>query len=515
MRTSGQWLLAAVAGVASGGLALAVAEVLAAVISPTTAPLLVVGDAFVDLTPPWLKDVAISTFGTNDKLALFVGMAVVVAALAALAGVVALRRRWAGVALVALLGVVAAVAAMTRPGAGMLDALPSLAGVAVGAVVLGRLVDRLATAVDSRRAAEAGTTPAAARRSFLAAAGVTTLAAAVAGAAGRLVGRSARDVSAGRAALDLPAPAQAAPAPSDAVTLDVDGITPWQTPNADFYRIDTALTVPRVDPRGWRLRVHGLVDEEVEISFDDLVASDLVEAWVTLTCVSNPVGGDLAGNARWLGLPIRELLRRARPRGDADMVLSTSVDGFTASTPLDVLMAAPEALLAVGMNGEPLPLEHGYPVRMVVPGLYGFVSATKWVVDLEVTRFADATAYWTDRGWAEKAPVKTASRIDVPQPFAKLSPGRVVVAGVAWAQTRGIERVEVSVDDGEWMEAELAEQYDVDTWRQWRLEWDATPGSHTLRVRATDGTGETQTAERVDPVPDGATGWHSVVVTVG
>ncbi|UER54819.1 molybdopterin-dependent oxidoreductase [Kineosporiaceae bacterium SCSIO 59966] len=514
MRATAPWPLAAAAGLASGGLALGVAEVLAAVISPATAPLLVVGDAFVDVTPSWLKDVAISAFGTNDKVALFVGMGVVVAALAALAGVVALRRRWAGVAVVALLGVVAVVAATTRPAAGTLDALPSLAGVAVGAVVLVRLVDRLATGADSRRDAQSRTTPAAARRSFLTAVGVTVLAAATGGVVGRLVGRSARDVSATRAALDLPPPARAAATPTDAVTLDVAGITPWQTPNAEFFRIDTALAVPHVDPRDWRLRVHGLVEREVEISFDDLVASDLVEEWITLTCVSNPVGGDLAGNARWLGLPVRELLHRARPDQDADMVLSTSVDGFTASTPLDVLMSSPQALLAVGMNGEPLPLEHGYPVRMVVPGLYGYVSATKWVVDLEVTRFQDATAYWTDRGWAERAPVKTASRIDVPRPSARLEPGPVVVAGVAWAQTRGIERVEVSVDDGPWVAAQLAAQHDVDSWRQWRLEWDATPGSHTLRVRATDGTGETQTAERVDPVPDGASGWHSVTVTV-
>ncbi|MFP5335014.1 MAG: molybdopterin-dependent oxidoreductase [Actinomycetes bacterium] len=513
-RTRSPRLLAALAGVAAGALTLAVAEVLAAVVSPAAAPLLAVGSAFVDLTPPWLKDFAIATFGTNDKLALFVGMGLVVTGLAAVAGVVALVRRWWGVALVGLLGVVAAAAAGTRAGAGPLDVLPSLAGVAAGAFALVALVDRLERSVVPDKAHAAGTTTGAARRTFLSAVGLTALGSAAVGVAGRLVGRSARDVSAGRAALDLPAPARPAPAPPAAVDLDVDGITPWQTPNPDFYRIDTALSVPRVDPRDWRLRVHGLVEQEVEITFDDLLAEDLVEAWVTLTCVSNPVGGDLAGNALWLGYPLRDLLARARPRDGADMVLSTSVDGFTASTPLDVLQDSPEALLAVGMNGEPLPLEHGYPVRMVVPGLYGFVSATKWVVDLEVTRFADATAYWTDRGWSERAPIKTASRIDVPRPFARLDPGPVVVAGVAWAQTRGIERVEVRVDDGDWQEAQLAEQADVDTWRQWRLEWDATSGSHTLQVRATDGTGEVQTSERADPIPDGASGWHNVVVQV-
>jgi DMSO/TMAO reductase YedYZ molybdopterin-dependent catalytic subunit len=352
------------------------------------------------------------------------------------------------------------------------------------------------------------------RRSFLTAVGVTAGVAVVAGAAGRLLGRSARDVAASRAALRLPPPAQSARTPGTAVRLDVDGITPWQTPNAGFYRVDTALTVPRVAPQDWRLRVHGEVEREVVLTFDDLLAADLLEAWVTLTCVSNEVGGDLAGNARWLGLPLAGVLERAQPRPGADMVLSTSADGFTASTPLQVLRDTPEAMLAIGMNGEPLPLEHGYPVRMVVPGLYGYVSATKWVVDLEVTRFSERTAYWTHRGWAPKAPIKTASRIDVPGSFAKLSAGRVAVAGVAWAQTRGIAAVEVQVDDGDWAPARLAEDFHVDTWRQWVYFWDATPGNHTLRVRATDGTGERQTSQRAEPMPDGSSGWHSVTVRV-
>jgi DMSO/TMAO reductase YedYZ molybdopterin-dependent catalytic subunit len=499
--------LAALAGLVAGGFALALAEVLAAVVSPTSAPLLAVGAAFIDLTPAWLKNFAVETFGGNDKLVLLVGMAAVVTLLAAVAGVLGLRRRAWGTGLVALLGVVAAAAALTRPGARPLDALPSLVGVAGGAYVLTALLRRL----EPERADSAG---GADRRSFLTAVGVTAAVAVVAGAAGRLLGRSARDVSASRAALRLPAPAQPATAPGPPATLDVDGITPWRTPNADFYRVDTALTVPRVAPQDWTLRVHGEVEQEVELTFDDLLSAELIEAWVTLTCVSNQVGGDLAGNARWLGLSLADVLERARPRAGADMVLSTSADGFTASTPLQVLRDTPEAMLAIGMNGEPLPLEHGYPVRMVVPGLYGYVSATKWVVDLEVTRFSERTAYWTDRGWAPKGPIKTASRIDVPGSFAKLTAGRVAVAGVAWAQTRGIAEVEVQVDDGDWAPARLAEDVDVDTWRQWVYEWDATPGNHTLRVRATDGTGEVQTSERAEPMPDGSSGWHSVTVRV-
>jgi hypothetical protein len=292
------------------------------------------------------------------------------------------------------------------------------------------------------------------------------------------------------------------------------GVTPWLTPGKDFYRIDTALSVPEIKAEEWELRVHGLVEQEVRLTFQDLLDAELIESHVTLTCVSNPVGGNLAGNAKWLGLPIREVLKRARPKDGADMVLSTSIDGFSASTPLEVLQDDRDAMLAIGMNGEPLPLEHGYPVRMVVPGLYGFVSATKWVVDLEVTRFADSKAYWTRRGWSERGPIKTMARVEVPKSFAVVPAGRVAIGGTAWAQTRGITKVEVQIDGGDWAPAVLSDEASVVTWRQWSFDWDAKPGSHYIKVRATDGTGEVQTEKRADPVPDGASGWQSVMVTV-
>jgi DMSO/TMAO reductase YedYZ molybdopterin-dependent catalytic subunit len=292
------------------------------------------------------------------------------------------------------------------------------------------------------------------------------------------------------------------------------GVGPWLTPNGDFYRIDTALSVPEINASDWELRVHGLVEQEVRLTFQDLLDADLIESHVTLTCVSNPVGGNLAGNAKWLGFPLREVLRRARPTAGADMVLSTSIDGFSASTPLEVLQDDRDAMLAIGMNGEPLPLEHGYPVRMVVPGLYGFVSATKWVVDLEVTRFADSKAYWTERGWSERGPIKTMARVEVPASFAKVPAGRTAIGGTAWAQTRGITRVEVQIDNQEWVQATLSAEASVITWRQWSYEWEATPGRHYIKVRATDGTGEVQTERRAEPVPDGASGWQSVMVTV-
>ncbi len=289
---------------------------------------------------------------------------------------------------------------------------------------------------------------------------------------------------------------------------------PFRVPNGDFYRIDTALVVPSVRAADWRLRIHGMVQREVELDFAGLLAQPLVERDVTLCCVSNEVGGDLVGNARWLGLPIGPLLAQAGPAAEADMVLSTSADGWTASTPLDVLTDGRDALLAVGMNGEPLPIEHGFPVRMVVPGLYGYVSATKWVVDLEVTRFDRAQAYWTPRGWSARGPVKTQSRIDVPGDGARVRAGRVAVAGVAWAQSRGIRAVEVRVDEGPWAPARLGAEASVDTWRQWVFAWDAAPGRHTLQVRATDRRGDVQTGDQAPPTPDGATGWHTIEVTV-
>lgn len=304
-----------------------------------------------------------------------------------------------------------------------------------------------------------------------------------------------------RTALRLPKPAvAAAPIPAGAA-LKVDGISPLITPNADFYRIDTALVVPQVDPAQWRLHIHGLVAHEVTLTWDELLALPLVEAAATLSCVSNDVGGDLIGNAVWLGYPIRELLAKAQPAADADMVLSTSVDGFTAGTPIEALTDDRNALLAIGMNGRPLPIEHGFPVRMVVPGLYGYVSATKWVTDLEVTRFDRATAYWTARGWSARGPVKLESRIDVPKAGRALRAGDTVIAGVAWQPHAGVSAVEVQIDDGPWQRAELAPAISADTWVQWRLPWAATAGQHTLRCRATGADGTVQTADVAPRLP--------------
>ncbi|WP_314194191.1 molybdopterin-dependent oxidoreductase [uncultured Arthrobacter sp.] len=511
--------LAALAGVAAAAVVLSVAELLGAFFTARATPLFALGSTFIDFTPPWLKDFAIATFGTNDKAALFAGMGLTIFVLACVLGVVAYRRWALGAAGVLFMGVVIVTSVVTRAGVRPLDAVPSLVGTVAGLMVLRLLVSRLwrlraFPASPADVAAKAPERPAASRRAFFAATGITAAAAGIAATGGRLLSAARSNVAQARESLRLPAPARPAAAVPAGVQSATPGVTPWLTPGKDFYRIDTALSVPEIKAEEWELRVHGLVEEEVRLTFQDLLDADLIESHVTLTCVSNPVGGNLAGNAKWLGLPLREVLKRARPTAGADMVLSTSIDGFSASTPLEVLQDGRDAMLAIGMNGQPLPLEHGYPVRMVVPGLYGFVSATKWVVDLEVTRFADSKAYWTQRGWSERGPIKTMARVEVPKSFAVVPAGRVAVGGTAWAQTRGITKVEVQIDGGAWAEAVLSDEASVDTWRQWSFDWEARPGSHYLKVRATDGTGEVQTEKRADPVPDGASGWQSVMVTV-
>lgn len=522
-----RWLrraLGALGGLLAAFAALAAAELVAGLVgagSPVTA----VGGEAIDATPTAVKDWAVRTFGTNDKFVLQLGIVVVLALFAVAIGLLALRHRRAGAAAALVFGVVGAAAAASRPDAATGDALPSVLGALVAAAVLYLLASRLAAAPVQPPAA-APVAPGAGfdRRRFVVTASAVAVASAGVGYAGlRLGAGDARQARASRGAVTLPEPADpAAPVPEGA-GLDVRGLSPFFTPNTDFYRVDTALRVPKVDAASWRLRVHGKgVRKPLTLGFTDLLhRDDLVERDITMTCVSNEVGGPYVGNARWIGVPLAAVLREAGVRppsqgGPADQLVSRSVDGMTIGTPVETVMDGRDALLAVGMNGEPLPFEHGFPVRMVVPGLYGYVSACKWIEDIELTTFDSYDAYWVEHGWAEKAPIKTESRIDTPRPFAELKAGSTVpVAGVAWAQHRGVDRVEVQVDDGPWREARIGAEDSEDTWRQWVLKWEATPGTHTLRVRATDGTGRTQTAKRAGTVPDGATGWHSVVVKVG
>ncbi|MDQ1652407.1 MAG: hypothetical protein QOI35_1607, partial [Cryptosporangiaceae bacterium] len=473
-----------------------------------SSPAFAVGAAVIDLTPRPVKEFAIRTFGQNDKHVLLTGVFVVLALFAAAVGVAARRRPVFGTAGIVLFGVIGVVSAITRPAAGTLDSAPSIVGAGAGVLALSALINAL-----NGRTRQGGSVEFS-RRRFLVTGGVLLGAAAIGGGIGRAL-TSRFDVSKARAALRLPKPAS--PAPARIASLNVPDITPFYTDARDFYRVDTALVIPQIKPADYRLRIHGRVSKPLTLSLEDLLGrGDLIERDITIACVSNEVGGNLAGNARWLGVPLKSLLDEAGPAGDADQIVGTSADGWTCGTPTAICRDGRDALLAVAMNGDPLPVEHGFPVRMIVPGLYGYVSATKWLVDLELSRFTDFDAYWVRRGWTQQANIKTFSRIDTPKPFGRPRSGDVVVAGVAWAQHRGIEKVEVRVDGGPWGQAELAPAGStVDTWRQWSWHWKATSGQHTLECRATDGGGITQTSDRADPFPDGATGWHSVVVTAG
>ncbi len=513
-------LWAALVGVLSALTALAAAEVIALFVAAASSPLLAVGSFVIDLVPGWFKSVVIALFGTGDKVALLVALGLLVLLLAVAVGIVEYRRPPFGAVLLGVVGAVATLAAITRANATIMWAIPAVGGAIVGIVVLRTALDRLHSWSDAARAATSNNRDAqrgtVTRRAFVLMTGVTGAVALALGLGARAINATTTAVNAVREALMLPKPTTAAAVVPTGAELGIPGLAPIISANGTFYRIDTALTVPSIDASSWKLKISGMVENPIEIGFDELLALPLTEHIVTLMCVSNEVGGALVGNATWLGYPIRELLKKAKPTSGADMVLSRSYDGFTASTPLSVLQEEDRAcLLAVGMNGEPLPLEHGFPVRMVVPGLYGYVSATKWVVELHVTTFAQEASYWTQRGWSDHGPVKTSSRIDVPASGTRVPVGTVAVAGVAWAQHTGIDHVEVRVDGGDWTMARLADAISIDTWRQWVYQWEATSGNHTIEVRATDSSGKTQSGTRVNVIPNGSEGWHSITVNVG
>ncbi len=504
-------VLAAAAGVLAGTAVAAVTN------GPS--PLVAVGNAAIERTPGALKDFAVRTFGEDDKLVLLLGMGAVLVLAAAGIGVVGLRHRRTALVLVVAIGALALVASAadgSTPVDLVLVVLAPVVTIVVSVVALRELLRRLDPLERASRvpAARDGDDVRAGfdRRAFV----LTVLGTAAVGVLGGVITRVAGGARAAatRAGVRIPRPAEAAP-PVPAGVDPVKGISSYLTPNKDFYRVDTALTVPDVPADTWRLRIHGDVENEIELDFADLLSERLVERRITLTCVSNEVGGPYVGNATWIGVPLADLLRRAGVKDGADAIKSTSADGMVIGTPLDVVLDGRDAMVAVAMNGEPLPLEHGFPARMVVPGLYGYVSATKWLVDLEVTRFSDFAAYWTERDWDVEAPIKLSSRIDVPKAFQRLPRDEVVAGGVAWAQHTGVAKVEVRVDDGPWQEARLVEEDTVDTWRQWSWRWaDAEPGTYTLTVRTTDADGTTQTSDRVPPRPNGSTGWHSIRFSV-
>ncbi|WP_092009953.1 molybdopterin-dependent oxidoreductase [Brevibacterium siliguriense] len=515
----------AVSGIVAAVMMFGLADLIARAFTPSAAPLLTLGQAIIPLAPPAAIKPVIALFGDNDKLVLVLSTGLGAIVVAGLVGVLAASRRRLATTLLVVAGLVPVIVIIIRPEAGAFDVIPTLIGIAVGITVFILLLrlgvpatpaeedDRadVAHSIAHDDARSSRTSDPLSRRRFFGLAGVVGAIGAVTIATGQTLVSLTQEAGAAVAKLVLPTPAKKAAAIPVAASTDIEGTVPFVTEAKDFYRIDTVLSPPVIDPEQWSLRIHGMVEEEVTLTMADVLDLPLEEHHITLTCVSNPVGGDLVGNATWLGYPVRELLTRARPSSQADMVLSHSFDGFTASTPIGALTDDRAALLAVGMNGEPLTPIHGFPARLVVPGLYGFVSATKWVTELEVTRFDEKTAYWTDRGWDAKAPILVASRIEVPGPLAKVPAGDIRVGGTAWAQRSGIDRVEVKLDDGEWTQADLAEEVTIDTWRQWRAEFaEVAAGSHTLTVRATDKDGTVQTAKRRDSIPNSATGHHHI-----
>lgn len=504
----------AVCGLLATATGAAMGHLVAAFTNPTASPVLAVGGQVIDATPTPVKDWAVSVFGTADKLVLILSIAVVTLALAGALGAVARAHRTFALVGLALLVALAGAAALANPSAGIADLLPAGVTGAVGvglAAYLWGLCDQQVTAdpndVGMPPADQAGP----ARRSLLLAGGASAAVAVLAAAAGQALAAPRKVV----AKLTLPQNATRLPVLPAGVEATVPGVSPLVTSVTEFYRIDTALSVPRIDPAEWTLSIEGDVDKPVTLTLADLMSFPVEERDITLCCVSNEVGGDLISSARWLGVRTRDVLREVGVRPGVEQILSISKEDMSISTPIQALTDDRGALFAFGMNGVELPAEHGFPVRLVTPGLYGFVGATKWLKRLIATTYHANPAYWTVRGWAEQAPVLTQSRIDTPRDGSSVSTGTVVIGGVAWAQGRGIGRVEVRIDDGPWIEATMGPDAGIDFWRQWYTPWQATAGEHQIAVRATDLTGATQPEERTSVVPRGATGWHTISVNAG
>lgn len=487
----------AAAGLLAGGAGLAASVGVAWALNTTTA-VVAVAEFVRDHTPGPLAVKLVHLVKHADKPLLITLTTVVVLVLAIAFGLVARKHPLYSEVGVVAVSAIGLITLLQQPHVGGSAVFAVLIGIPVWIVALRLLVARARPEPDGRR-------------DFLVIAGGVVVVSSLALWAGRAISAGTRAVERARSRLRLRVTPGVEPS---AASVGVPGIVPWRTSAADFYRIDTALNVPAIEPSSWKLRIHGMVDHEVEITYEQLIARRMSEGWVTLCCVSNPVGGNLISNAFFSGVPVRELLAEAGVHPEADAVLQTSYDGWTCGTPIGALTDDRLAILAVAMNGEPLPLEHGFPVRTVVPGLYGYVSATKWVVDLEVTQFARFSAYWTQRGWSPNGPVKTESRIDVPADGDQVRAGTVGIGGIAWSQHTGIERVEIQIDGGPWQHAELGGVPDTDTWVQWGLQVPLAAGQHQVAVRATDKSGYTQTPVVRDVVPDGATGWDSISFTV-
>ena len=499
------------AGAFAAGLGLGISELLAGLVAAFPSLFEALGNWVVDVSPTPLREFAIEVFGTADKLVLLISIAVVTLVIGAVVGIFARNRFWLAAVVFIGFGVIAALAGARDPQVSLgMTIIPGGAAALTGLGVLQWLYG-LGRSDEPAEDKE----PSGSRRAFLLGAGAVLSLAALSGGLGRVLVERAKRAVAGRSEVSLPSAVEPlAPAPAGA-SFDIEGLDPILVPNQDFYRIDTALSVPRVDLQDWTLTVRGRVNREYTIDFAQLLDMRMVERDITLSCVSNRVGGELVDNARWLGVSLSEILDRAGVADDAEQIVGRSVDDFTVGFPVEAAYDGRDALVAVGMNGEPLPFEHGFPARLVVAGLYGYVSATKWLSEIELTGWEEFDAYWVPRGWAKEAPIKTQSKIDVPGEAEQIPPGATTVAGVAWAPTRGISKVEVQLGEGaDWVEAELSDPLSINSWVQWRIPWDAPEGRQTLTVRATDGDGNLQAEAPSPPAPDGATGWHRIRVSV-
>ena len=544
-RTAVPTAVAAAAGVVSAAVALGVGEAVTGLEGPGPSLVTAVGTEFIDRFAASLKDLAVRLFGTNDKPALVVGIVITSLLLGAVFGIAAARRFAVGVVGFVGFGAVGLWAYLRDPlgttGTGIAAAVAAVAAGVASLAVLLRLaartsesvgddvIDVIDDGVDARGTAgvvdgvAAGGTIVAAppspmdvgrprRREFLVGAAVLGVGAASTAVLGRRL-RSSSSAEATRRSVAIPRPASSRPAPASQ-PFAVPGLSPYITPNTDFYRIDTALVVPQVEVGTWRLDITGLVDRPFSLTYDELLRLDAVEEAVTLQCVSNEVGGDLVDNAVWQGVPLAALLERAGVRNEASQIVGRSVDRWTAGFPTDIARDGRVALVAYAMNGEPLPTRHGFPARLVVAGLYGYVSATKWLREIELTTWDSFDGYWISRGWAKNGPIKTMSRIDVPGGGDRLAAGRTAIAGVAWAPARGVRAVEIRIDDDEWRPCRIGDVASENTWVQWLYEWDAAPGDHEISVRAIAADGDVQTGDIASPAPDGATGWHTRRVRV-
>jgi DMSO/TMAO reductase YedYZ molybdopterin-dependent catalytic subunit len=497
-------------------------------------PVVVVGDRVVDGVPSAVKQFAIDTFGTNDKVALIIGILVITGLYAAFVGIRTSRKFVNGIVGVAGFAIIGTAAALGGRSPSVGDVLPIVVAAIVVVALLwmffGRRTSPVGGGIDRRRfltlsAAIAsgtavfgtlgrklqGSPEAAASRNAIVLPKATPTGATVSGSSGSVTTTA---VVAAKPAVATATSAGSAAAVETSPAFGLVGAESYLTPANNFYRIDTALVIPQLDAKTWEMTISGMVDKELTLNFDDLLKRPLIEHDCTLMCVSNEIGGNLVGNARWTGVRLADVLKEAGIQKGADQVFVTSTDGFTAGFPVDVAMDGREAMIAIAMNGEPLPFMHGFPARLVIPGIYGYVSAVKWLANIKLTTFEEDQGYWIPRGWSTLAPIKICSRIDVPTRSQNVKAGMVPIAGIAWAQHTGIKAVEVQIDEGPWQECELAAEGTIDTWKQWKFAWDAKPGRYVARVRAIDMNGQVQIADRAPVAPDGATGYHTVGIEV-